>query len=287
MSRGVPRGDGEGGVRALQALIDEVSLGIIRVSTDLSVRAANGAAHRLLERSARSLLGRSVMEAFIDHRAESLIGAAIAGTLGTLELAVGRDRYVFLRARPDGNGGAWVALEDVTELRRLQRIRAEFIDNLAHELRTPLSSVRLLTELLATDLERVDVPPKVRERVAKIDVETGHLVQMVSELLDLARMEQAQVEPVIADVPVDRLLTSAAERLTTFADRQGIAIRVAADDVGSIRGDEERLGQLLVNLLHNAVKFSAKGSVVTLRADRRDGDVVISVRDQGIGIPRA
>ena len=232
MSQGAARGTDERAAHQLQALIDEVSLGIIHVSSDLTVRAANGASHRLLERTARSLLGRSVMEAFVDHRAESVIRAAIGGTVGTLELAVGRDRNLAMRARPDGDGGAWIGLEDVTELRRLQRIRAEFIDNLSHELRTPLSTVRLLTELLAADLERVDVPPKVRERVAKIDVETGHLVQMVNELLDLARMEQAQVEPVIADVPVDRLLTSAAERLTTFADRQGITIRVEPDGVG-------------------------------------------------------
>jgi two-component system, OmpR family, phosphate regulon sensor histidine kinase PhoR len=287
MSQGAARGTDERAAHQLQALIDEVSLGIIHVSSDLTVRAANGAAHRLLERSVRSLLGRSVMEAFVDHRAESVICAAVGGTVGTFEFAVGRDRNLALRARPDGEGGAWIALEDVTELRRLQHIRAEFIDNLSHELRTPLSTVRLLTELLAADLERVDVPPKVRERVAKIDVETGHLVQMVNELLDLARMEQAQVEPVIADVPVDRLLTSAAERLTTFADRQGITIRVEPDGVGPIRGDEERLGQLLVNLLHNAVKFSPQGGDVTLRAEHRDREVVISVRDQGIGIPRA
>jgi two-component system phosphate regulon sensor histidine kinase PhoR len=287
MSQGGPRGDLARGTHGLQALIDEVSLGIIHVGGDLTVRAANEAAHRLLERTPRSLLGRSVMGSFVDHRAESIIRAAIGGTIGTLELSVGRDRTLSMRARTDGDAGAWIALEDVTELRRLQRIRAEFIDNLSHELRTPLSTVRLLAELLATDLERVDVPPKVRERVAKIDVETGHLVQMVTELLDLARMEQAQVEPVIADVPVDRLLTGVAERLTTFADRQGVLIHVEPDGVRSIRGDEERLGQLLVNLLHNAVKFSPQGSEVTLQAEHRDHEVVLSVRDQGIGIPRA
>src|SRR3954463_13890330 len=113
MSHGLPRGDGEGGVRALQALIDEVTLGIIRVSSDLTVRAANGAAHRLLERNARSLLGRSVMEAFVDHRAESTIRDAIGGTVGTLEFAVGRDRLLAMRARPDSEGGAWIAVEDV------------------------------------------------------------------------------------------------------------------------------------------------------------------------------
>src|SRR5260370_37251402 len=99
MSQGAARGTDERAAHQLQALIDEVSLGIIHVSSDLTVRAANGASHRLLERSARSLLGRSVMEAFVDHRAESVIRAAIGGTVGTLELAVGRDRNLAMRER--------------------------------------------------------------------------------------------------------------------------------------------------------------------------------------------
>ena len=90
------------------------------------------------------------MEAFVDHRAEAVIRAAIGGTIGTLELAVGRERPSWsARAVRRRMAAPWVALEDVTELRRLQRIRAEFIDNLSHELRTPLTTVRLLTERLA------------------------------------------------------------------------------------------------------------------------------------------
>jgi two-component system, OmpR family, phosphate regulon sensor histidine kinase PhoR len=287
MSEHPPESDDQRGARALQALIDEVSLGLIHVGPRLTVRAANSAAHRLLERRPGSLLGRSVMEAFVDHHAEELIRAAIMGSAGAAELTVGRQHVLAFRVRPSADGGAWIAIEDVTELRRLQRIRAEFIDNLSHELRTPLSTIRLLTETLAIDLERVDVPQKVRDRVAKIDVETGHLVQMVTEMLDLARMEQASAEPVIADVPVERLLRTAADRINPFAERQGIGIAVEIDGVASVRGDDERLGQLLVNLLHNAIKFSPSGSTVTLRAERRDGEVLLVVRDEGMGIPRA
>ncbi len=98
---------------------------------------------------------------------------------------------IIVRARPAAGGGAWVTLENVTELHRLRRIRSEFIDNLSHELRTPLANIRLLTEMLMDDLEREEVSTRTRERVATIDVETGHLVQMVNELLDLSRIEQA------------------------------------------------------------------------------------------------
>ncbi len=180
-------------------------------------------------------------------------------------------------------------VEDVTELRRLQRIRTEFIDNLSHELRTPLTTIRLLTERLADDLATLDVPARVRERVATIDVETGHLVQMVNELLDLSRIEQAATQLHLDDVAVVPLITAGAARLRTFAERQGVEIRVIPPEASlpAVWGDAERLGQLLLNLLHNAVKFSRSGGVVTVAAVRHAGEVVISVADQGVGIPVA
>jgi len=235
-------------------------------------------------------MGRSVIEAFLDHRIESLISEAIGGTSGTAELAIGRDRTLVIRTRPATDGGAWVALEDVTELRRLQRIRAEFIDNLSHELRTPLTTIRLLTEALSADMTRIEVPDKVRDRVAKIDVETGHLVQMVTELLDLSRIEQSAKEAELIDLAIERVLRGAVERLQTFADRQHISLRLDLPEQGSlprIRGDEERLGQLLVNLLHNAIKFSPSGTEVVVRAVADGEELIVSVADQGAGIPKA
>ena len=165
----------------------------------------------------------------------------------------------------------------------------EFIDNLAHELRTPLTTIRLLTELLIGELEELDVPDKVRERVAKIDVETGHLVQMVNELLDLSRMEQAVTQLDIAEVSLPTIVRGALERLRTFAERQGVVLVADLPEDGSlpsVQGDEERLGQLLVNLLHNAVKFSPAGTQVVVRAAVEGDELIVSVADQGAGIPR-
>ncbi len=186
----------------------------------------------------------------------------------------------------------WVFVEDVTELRRLQRIRSEFIDNLSHELRTPLTTIRLLTETLAQDLARpeVDVPPRMRERIVKIDVETGHLVQMVNELLDLSRIEGGAAELHIADVRIGDVVTGVTERLRVFADRQRVGLETeVARDLPLVRGDEERLGQVLVNLLHNAVKYSPTESVVTVSCGSASDDrdyVEVSVRDEGPGIAK-
>jgi two-component system phosphate regulon sensor histidine kinase PhoR len=187
--------------------------------------------------------------------------------------------------------GTWVVLEDVSELRRLQQIRTEFVDNLSHELRTPLSTVSLLAETLARDAEAAGdgVPPKMRDRIVKIEVETGHLVQMVNELLDLARIESGGPLVLIDDIDLGRVAAESAERLRLFAERQGLRLVVdVPDGLPRVRGDEARIGQVVVNLLHNAVKFSADGGGdVTVRARADDGEVVVSVADQGIGIPKA
>ncbi len=272
----------------LGRLADEASLGLIRFDERLRVVLANRAAHGALERRPGSLLGRSLMETFLDHRLEDVVRAAAAGESATRETGPGERRQLVIRARPAQGGGAWVTLENVTELRRLQRIRSEFIDNLSHELRTPLANVRLLTEMLMDDLAALDVPPRVRERVATIDVETGHLVQMINELLDLSRIEQSVVEVRHDQVAVAPLVAGSLSRLRTFAERQGVTL--VADIAGAVppvRGDEERLDQLLMNLVHNAIKFSSSGDTVVVSAGTEGDVVLVSVRDEGEGIPRS
>ena len=125
-------------------------MGLIRIGPDQVIEHANEAAHVFLSRRRGSLMGRSVMEAFLDHRAEAVITGETDPGAGGLEFEGPERRRLVLRARPDRSdpGSTWVLLEDVTELRRLQRIRAEFIDNLSHELRTPLTSAGVLAETL-------------------------------------------------------------------------------------------------------------------------------------------
>jgi two-component system, OmpR family, phosphate regulon sensor histidine kinase PhoR len=133
------------------------------------------------------------------------------------------------------------------------------------------------------------VPAKMRDRITKIEVETGHLVQMVNELLDLARIESGGPLVLIDDVDIGRVAAESAERLRLFAERQGLRLVVdVPDGLPKVRGDEARIGQVVVNLLHNAVKFSAEGGgEVSVRARADGGEVVVSVADEGIGIPKA
>ena len=274
------------------ALIEALRLGVIGVDERLRIVTANAAAHGLMQRASGSLVGRSLIEMFLDLQVEAIARAAFADGRATGEVALaGADgpRIVVHAHRAPG-GGIWLILEDVSELRRLQRIRTEFIDNLSHELRTPLTTVSLLTETLARDAAAAGegVPPRMRDRIASIEVETGHLVQMVNELLDLSRIESGRALGAMDPLDLGEVAQDATDRLRLFAERQGVALAVVIPEpVPTVRGDEARLQQVLVNLLHNAVKFSPDGGAVTVTVRSEPPDVVVSVADHGVGIPRA
>jgi two-component system phosphate regulon sensor histidine kinase PhoR len=274
------------------SLLAALGSGVVRVDRGLRVIAANDAAHALLGRAPGTLVGRSVMETFLDASVESMAQVVLTQGTARSELrradADGPTLTVFGR-RAHRGGGLWLVVDDVSELRRLQRIRTEFIDNLSHELRTPLTTVSLLAETLSRDADATDVtlPPKMRDRIGKIEIETGHLVQMVNELLELSRIESGGTLSLVDGVDMARLAERSAERLRLFADRQGVALRVEVPDrLPAIRGDGARLGQVVVNLVHNAVKFSPDGGEIVVRVRNDAGEIVTSVQDHGVGIPR-
>jgi two-component system phosphate regulon sensor histidine kinase PhoR len=123
--------------------------------------------------------------------------------------------------------------------------------------------------------------------VERIQVEAAHLAQMVSELLDLAAIESGQ-RLLIADVDLAAVARDQVDRLRVFAERQGVHLAVECPPTAPpVRGDAERLGQALLNLIHNAVKFSEPGDRVTIRVLPGPDAVVVEVVDEGAGIPRA
>jgi two-component system phosphate regulon sensor histidine kinase PhoR len=269
-------------------LTELLMAGVVRLRDDLTVEFANGAAHVMLERRPGSMVGRSALEAFVDARIEGIARTAMefGSANGEVTVRSSTGATVTVRARRSPVSGVWLVLEDVSELRRLQRIRAEFIDNLSHELRTPLTTISLLAETAARDAEKAS--PRLRDRISKIEVETGHLTQMVNELLDLSRIESGTAQLLLDDVDLVRLARSTAERLRLFAERQGLRIEFDLPDrVSPVRGDEDRLGQVLVNLLHNAVKFSPDGGEIIVGVSEEEGQIRVWVRDPGIGVPRA
>lgn len=275
-------------------LADLVGVGIVHLDEDLWADFGNAAAHVFLGRQPGSMVGRPVLEAVADPRVEAIVVAARDRGSASGEVIV-RERDgagLLVRARRSPVRGTWLVLEDVAELRRLQRMRREFIDNLSHELRTPLTTIGLLAETLGRDAENVGdaIPPRMRDRIGRIEIETGHLAQMVTELLDLAEIEGgAEGQLHLDDVDLASVASASVDRLRLFAERNGIQLRVEPT-VGRcppVRGDAGRLGQVFINLIHNAIKFSPSGAEVVVGVRLVDGEIVATVVDHGVGIPRA
>jgi len=163
-------------------------------------------------------------------------------------------------------------------------VRRDFISNLSHELRTPVASLKALTETLL--LGALDDPPAARHFLEQVNVELDALAQMVNELVQLSQIESGQVSLNLRPGSVRELMLSAAKRMQLQADRARLTLRVdSPSELPVVRMDVARLEQVLVNLIHNAVKFTPPGGEIVLTAETVPGAMLFAVRDTGIGIP--
>jgi two-component system, OmpR family, phosphate regulon sensor histidine kinase PhoR len=178
-----------------------------------------------------------------------------------------------------------IAIEDLTELRRLERARSDFIANISHELRTPLASVRLLVETLE---DAIDTDPdQAQTFVEKIETEVQHLTELVSEILELSRIESGQVPMRTEPVEAEQLVREVMARMLTQAQRHRITLRTEIEQGKTlVAADSRQIVRALVNLVHNAIKFTHSGGVVVIGTRLEAGESTQSffVRDTGIGI---
>jgi two-component system phosphate regulon sensor histidine kinase PhoR len=252
----------------------------------------------LAERPAADLRGMSLIAAFGSAALDSICReATTTGAPASGEADIGRaarsfavDAVPIAVADPDAIGPSLVvAMHDVTTLRRVERVRRDFVANISHELRTPLASIKLLAETLGAGA--VDDAATARDFIAQIERETDHLSQLVNELLDLSMIESGETSLSIEPLDPEAVLDEVAARIGPVAQRRGLRVRrlPAPAEEGGVRiaGDVARIGQAVLNLAHNAVKFSHPGGEVRLGWERHGAHVRLWVADDGIGVPAA
>lgn len=179
--------------------------------------------------------------------------------------------------------GVVILFHDITQLKQLDEVRKDFVANVSHELRTPLSILRGYIETL---LDNPKIPASELARILGVmEKHSERLGLLVEDLLTLARLESANPNLELSNVRLDDLFASIVRDWEKrFADKKLKVVVDLAPDAAMIRADETRLHEVLYNLLDNAVKYSSAGSEIRLQARRRDGRVVLSVSDTGIGI---
>jgi signal transduction histidine kinase len=162
--------------------------------------------------------------------------------------------------------------------------KSEFLASMSHELRTPLNAIIGFSEVL---LERMfgEVNEKQTEYLQDIMESGRHLLSLINDILDLSKIEAGRMELEMADLNLGQAIGNALSLVRERAGRRGIALRQVVDPrLGPIRGDERKIKQVLLNLLSNALKFTAEGGRVDVRAGLVDGRVEVSVTDTGVGI---
>jgi two-component system phosphate regulon sensor histidine kinase PhoR len=211
-------------------------------------------------------------------------------------------------AHPDVRDSVYLFLtiDDLTEMGRLETVRKDFVAHVSHELRTPLAAVRLMAETLQEALGRD--PEGAREFARRILAEVDHLSQMVNELLELSRIESGKIELHLEPTDIAGVIEVALDRMRPIADERGIALRSETPEgLPDALADGKRVGEALMNLIDNALKFTPSGGVVTVSAEccagasppgksqprgRKSAPLATSqaaltvrVRDTGVGIP--
>jgi two-component system phosphate regulon sensor histidine kinase PhoR len=282
----------------LRAMLAGMVEGVVAVDAQDRIAFINEAACELLGMSARDSAGRTLWDLAPVRELEELLRRARASGLPErreIELyRGGRERVFQAHASPflGGEGpegdqkGFVIVLHDTTELRKLERIRRDFVANVSHELKTPLASIQGFVETLLTGAIH-DQEHNVRF-LERIQANVERLTNLVTDLLSLARIETGQLEILRSPVDWGSVLDDVLRLRESTLQAKGLCLEVVGRERGlRVRGDREAMTQVLHNLIDNAIQYTPAPGRISVRFARRGEQGVLSVEDTGIGIPSA
>lgn len=262
------------------ALVEHHRTAVVVADSDGRVTYRNAAA--------RALNGTHV-GVLIDAAVERRLALSRFGDVGDeiIELYGPPKRVLDVLSRPLPDGGSVVFVDDITERRRLDQVRTDFVANVSHELKTPIGALSVLAEMLVDETD----PSTVGRVVGRMMTEAQRASNTIDDLMELSRIELGD-DRATDPVKLGGVVSAAIERVTELAARRGITVTATGAGLGGVGspivvdGDRPQLVSAVGNLVENAVKYSEPGGQVRVRVDRRDGWVEIAVIDQGVGIPQ-
>jgi two-component system phosphate regulon sensor histidine kinase PhoR len=274
------------------AILGSMVEGVAVVAGDERILYCNWAFEQILELPEGSSQGRTLVEALRQADLVALVRQALLGVeelTGEVEVGTVRRRNFSVTAAPvraAGANGAVLVLHDITELRRLERVRRDFVANVSHEFKTPLTAIQgfaetLLSGALDDKTNRVRFVEIIREHARR-------LARLTDDLLKLSRIEAGRLELEIRPIRVEALVNGCVETARLNAKTRGLEIHVdLQENAPAVRGDGAQLGEVLQNLLDNAVQYTPSGGKIEVQARSNEREVIFTVTDTGIGIPES
>jgi len=269
--------------RRFEDILEGMSEALIALDEYRRVTLVNRAAVVMLGQTEQPI-GRTILEIVRVPELNALLNDVAPGGQATSEFDLGpiAPRRVLASAKRRESGDYVIVLLDVTELRRLERLRRDFVSNVSHELRTPVSIIKANAETLVDGA--LDDAEASRRFLASIATHADRLASLISDLLDISRIEEGKYELHPEAVPVEAALSRAAVALETLAAEKRIVLCVESGVDLSVTCDKRALDQVLFNLVDNAVKYTQTEGHVVLRAAREDGRILLEVIDDGPGV---
>jgi PAS domain S-box-containing protein len=282
--------------RELRLITDAVPAVITYADADERMRFCNIAMARLVERPPETIVNRTMREIFGEDRYRALephVRRALAGEDvhfehtqvnadgGLLDLSV---KYLPRRNERGEVEGFYTLATDITEIRRLERLKSEFVSTVSHELRTPLTSIRGSLGLLSGGVGGA-LPDKARGLIEIAKNNCERLIRLINDMLDIEKIESGKMTFNLRPLELMELIEQVARANDGFAVQHGVRLQVTAAVPGAkVQGDGDRLVQVLTNLISNACKFSPAGSSVDIAVARLGERLRVEVADHGPGI---
>ncbi len=271
----------------LTTVLSQMTDGVLIADAEGHVQLLNAAAERLFKIAEQKALGRSVVEVMRHHALVDLWSKTREGEAATITLEMGAEhkflQVVGIPLKEELPGRSMLLFQDLTQVHHLETVRKDFISNISHELRTPMASLKAISETLLDGA--LDDPPAARRFVVRMDTEVDNLTLLVNELLELSRIESGRTNFEFQRVSPLELLTKPFERMSLQAERVGLSLNLYCPaDLPEVFADPDRISQVVINLLHNAIKFTPTGGHIEVSAWTKDNNVVFMVRDDGVGI---
>lgn len=268
-------------------LVAALPLGVIFLDRTARIRFANPAAATIFDFDRHRAIGQHVIAAIPNVELERRVDDAVRGeaTVAPITLSSGGQRRIYgVSVYPLGEGeegGVVVFANDQTEVSRLERASKEFLTSVSHELRTPLSSIKLMLETVmeSPDDEAADL--FLPQALAQVD----RLASLVQQLLEQARAESGQLRLHLREIDLERVAHPIVASFEPQAANKGVHLELISMRPVRVEADPDRLAQVFVNLIDNALRHTPAGGSVTVELDATGNDAIMRVRDTGVGIP--
>jgi len=277
----------------LETALESMLAGVLVMGQDERVLLLNAAARHILELTVENGIGRTAAEVVGPGEVLDLLRDSMANKEEvSREVSIGGERgrtfqmqTALLRDDRSEATGIVATFSDITEIRNIERMKTEFVSSVSHELRTPLTSIKGFVRTLLDDTEGYYDRDTQREFYQIIDAECDRLVRLISDLLNVARIESGRaLELDLRTVDLAALVAKVVTSQKSYTTRHKFYTDIP-EACRQVIADEDKVDQILTNLVSNAVKYSPQGGMVSVTAADKDGSVAVTVSDQGIGIP--